>query len=175
MELINSFSRSLNNSLQTPPDPFVFWGTKGLYKFSHYHAGTLTDIWAATFMLSCLVDLFNAISEQDWQPQDPYPGGSYSCNHYFPVPRVPALTSFTARMELNKVAAPRWEMTFADLAFDIETIWYAFLWFQDPYFGVPAMDIEVHRFVEGESGPTYLAERGWVAFEFYNANNVSVL
>lgn len=59
---------------------------------------------------------------------------------------MPALSSFTAKMELNKVATPGWDMTFADLAFDIETIWYAFLWFRDPVYGVPAMNIEVKRF-----------------------------
>lgn len=56
------------------------------------------------------------------------------------------MTSFNAKMEINRVPAQNWNMTFKDLAFDIETIWYAFLWFQDPQFGVPTMDIEVNRF-----------------------------
>lgn len=171
-----SISRSPNNTLNHPlsalPDPWVYWGTKGLYKFSNYQTITLTEIWAATFMLSCFADLFNAISEQNRQPSQAYPGGSYQCKHDFSLPRYPTLEPFTARLQLNKVAAPRWEMTFANLAYDVETIWYAFLWFQE--LGVPNMDIEVHRFVNGESGPTFLAERGWVAFEFYSVNNVSV-
>lgn len=59
-------SQSPNNTLNTVPDPFVYWGTKGLYTFSNYHGDTLADIWAATFMLSCLADLFNAVTEQNW-------------------------------------------------------------------------------------------------------------
>lgn len=66
-QLLRSPNSTLNiPPLNSPPDPFVFWGLKGLYTFSKYRGETLGDVWAATFLLSCLVDLFEAISGQDW-------------------------------------------------------------------------------------------------------------
>lgn len=65
-------------------------------------------------------------------------------------------------------------MTYADLAADIEALWYAALWFADEVYGFPMMDLTVNRFLSGDSGPTFLAERGQFRWEFGSATNSSV-
>jgi len=64
-------------------------------------------------------------------------------------------------------------MTYADLAADVEALWYAALWFSDEVYGFPMMDLTVHRFLSGEYGPTFFTEQGHIRWENV-ATNASV-
>lgn len=64
-------------------------------------------------------------------------------------------------------------MTYADLAADVEALWYAALWFSDVVFGFPMMDLTVDRYISGGFGPTFEAERGNFRWVFYSATNAS--
>lgn len=75
---------------------------------------------------------------------------------------------------LNKIQYPEWHMTYADLAADVEALWYAALWFLDEVYGFPMMEVTVTRFLSGDSGPTFLAERGHFRWSFDFATNESV-
>lgn len=131
----------------------------------------MTSIWAATFLFKCMMDLFRDISSGGHQLSDPYPQGRFSCVHVheFPAP----ISNIRAVLELDKIPAPNWQMTFEDLSYDVEALWYAALFFVDPVFGLPMMNVVVRRYVSGESGPTFLAERGSLRWEHYTAANVS--
>lgn len=118
-----------------------------------------------------MVDLFHAISTGGYQPSDPYPHGKYTCIHDFPSPV--RYQSSTAVLELDRIPTPNWQMTFEDLGHDVEAFWYAALSFIDPVYGLPMMDVTVNRYVNGESGGTFLAERGVFRWELYATANVS--
>ena len=65
-------------------------------------------------------------------------------------------------------------MTFADVADDLEALWYAALWFEGRAAGFPEMDFEVYRFEKADrSGKTFLASRGIFAFPLASAANTS--
>jgi len=118
------------------------------------------------------VGLFRAISSGDRQASDPYPNGRFSCNHLFPV--IPG-SSFRALLTLNKLPGRSgWQMTYKDLAYDLEALWYAIQWFQDGVYGLPMLDIVVERFISGDSGPTFYAERGRLFWQLLSSANVSV-
>jgi len=151
--------------------PFVYHGVKGFYTLSHFTGDTLTPIWVATFLFQCLVGLFNDITSGGRRPYDPYPRGRFSCNHEFPYHHG---ITFRAILNLDKVQYPGWYMTYADLAADVEALWYAALWFSDAVFGFPMMDLTVDRYISGGFGPTFEAERGNFRWEFYSATNASV-
>ena len=153
-----------------PPDPFQYWGPKGLYTLTHYHGAILTPIWAATFLFQCYVSLFRDISMGYVHPNDPYPNGEFICVHQFPA----SLHSpFQATLKLNKLPARGWRMTYRDLADDVEALWYATLWFQDPNHGLPQMDIVVQRFVSTASTQVFDAEIGRLSWDLYVPTNVS--
>ncbi len=107
-------------------------------------------------------DVFNAISEQGFRPDQPYPDGVYTCDltYFFPSRSV-----VTFGLKLEKVAAPGWHMTFADISDDLEALYYSALWFEDRPAAMPKMNVEVHRFKVGSLGPTFLASKGNLSFD----------
>ena len=54
-------------------------------------------------------------------------------------------------------------MNYKDVADDVEALWYAALWCQNPVYGLLMMDIVVERYVLGHPGPMYYA----VTWEHY--------
>ncbi|KAL2038477.1 hypothetical protein N7G274_008816 [Stereocaulon virgatum] len=154
------------------PDPYIFNGPMGIYRFSRYTGSLLTFEWAATFFYMCLGDIFNAIATQNHQPFDPYPNGVYECEKTIPTFHDREIVF--CQLVLHKVDAPIWDMTFYDIVQDLQAIWFAALHFRSEMFGLPSMNVEVHRYVEGLRG-TFLAETGAMLFMMrYFANNVSV-
>ena len=128
--------------------------------------------WAATFFYTCLGDLFNDLSTQNHNAFDPYPDGSYKCKRYFTIPS--AGERVACELNLNKVDAPGWSMTFYDIVQELQAIWFAALWFQNAMLGLPTMNLDVHRYVGG-TGATFFAETGSIMFiMMYPSNNVSV-
>lgn len=76
----------------------------------------------------------------------------------------------TARfgLELERVAAPGWYMTFADIVDDLEAIYYAALWFEDQPASLPEMKVDIYRYKNGGTKPggaTFLASRGSLSFD----------
>lgn len=142
---------------EAPTDPWTFMGPKGLYVLSKYRDPSLRLSWFATFIITCLGDIVDSISNQGFQGNQPYPGGSYTCELEYPFPSGP-----TGRfgLQLESVAAPGWHMTFSDIADDLEALYYAGLWFDDKPGKVPEMNLEIYRFRTGRTGPTFLASRG---------------
>lgn len=61
-------------------------------------------------------------------------------------------------LKLERVAAPEWNMTFSDVAEDLEALYYAALWFEDKPGMMPGMDVETHRY--RDTRPKFLASRG---------------
>jgi hypothetical protein len=155
------------------PDPYIFDGPLGIYRFSRYMGSPLTFEWAATFFYMCLGDIFNAVATQNHQPFDPYPNGAYQCQKTFPTLRD--RETVFCQLVLHKVNAPNWNMTFYDIVQDLQAIWDSALIFRSAMFGVPSMDVEVHRYVDEGLRATFLAENGAMLFMIrYAANNVSV-
>ena len=166
---MNNF-RSAN--LTFPPDPFVYHGHLGIYRFTDYTGSPLSFIWAATFFYTCLGELFDAIAGPNYKASDPYPDGIYTCKKKFNLSSLG--DSVVCQLDFRKVAYPGWNMTFFDLAQELQAIWFAALWFQNPLFALPSMRLDIHRYV-GTSRATFLAEIGSIMFTYKPAaNNVSV-
>lgn len=70
--------------------------------------------------------------------------------------------------------APNWHFTFSDIGADLSAIFNAAQYFELSTYGVPQMEIEVFRYRNGESGPTFLASKGGFEFVFLVAANLSV-
>lgn len=167
---VNVSSRSTN--LTFPPDPFIYNGPLGVYRFSSYSGSPLSFVWAATFFFTCLGDLFDTLSIHNHNAFDPYPNGSYKCKRYFTTST--AGERIACELNLNKVDAPGWRMTFYDIVQELQAIWFAALWFHSTMLGLPTMNLEVHRYV-GDTGVTFFAETGSIIFMMiYPSNNVSV-
>ena len=65
-------------------------------------------------------------------------------------------------------------MTYSDLVDDIEALQYAAMWFDDPFYGFPAMDIQIVRFKSGYSAPTFVASRGSITLSLGNGQSASL-
>lgn len=155
------------------PDPYIFNGPLGVYRFSRYIGSPLSFEWAATFFYMCLGDIFNAVATQNHQPFDPYPDGAYKCQKT--IPTFHDRETVFCRLVLHKVDAPNWNMTFYDIVQDLQAIWSSALYFQGAMFGLPSMNVEVHRYLGEGLRATFLAETGAMLFMMrYPANNVSV-
>lgn len=144
----------------SPPDPWTYIGPEGRYKFSNYRDPSVKLSWMATFLVTCLGDVFDATANQGFKPYEPYPDGTYNCNLDY---IFPSGSSGIFTLEMTKVEAPNWYMTFSDIVEDLEALWYATLWFEERTAGVPEMDFEVTRIEPqspGGKGPSFLASRG---------------
>lgn len=142
-------------------------GVHGLYRLSSYTEPSIQFIYLSSFMFVCLADLFDAITNQNFQPHQAYPDRRYQCRHEYNFPH--GLTIFA--LTLVKVDAPNWDFTFSDIGEDLEAIFSAAQYFESPVYGVPQMNIQVYRY---KSGGTFLASRGGLAFQFPSTANVSV-
>lgn len=118
-------------------------------------------------------DVFDAIASQGFKPDEPYPDGVYNCHLAYSFPSR-SCVDFT--LEIEKIEAPDWYMTFSDVPEDLETLWIAALWFEDRIGGFPEMDFDVHRnqrYSSGGRGPLFLASRGNLAYALSVNSNVS--
>lgn len=68
----------LAKSNVAPSDPWTYIGPKGRYILSSYHEPSLRLSWVATFLLTCMGDIMDAIARQGYRPDQPYPDGVYS-------------------------------------------------------------------------------------------------
>lgn len=59
-------------------------------------------------------------------------------------------------------------MTFADVADELEALWYAFMWFDEEPGMVPGMDVEIRRSRRGSpQGGLFLGRRGiWLLVRY---------
>lgn len=157
-----------------PPDPWTYVGPKGQYKFSDYHNPRIRLGWLATFLLTCMGDVFDATATQGFKPGQPYPDGLYDCHLRYLFPSG-SLRVFA--LEMTKVKAPGWSMTFSDVADDLEALWYAALWFEGRSAGFPEMNFEVYKSGQqssfGENGKSFLACRGSFRFAQGGTANMS--
>ena len=159
-----------------PPDPWTYMGPVGHYKFSNYHNPSVKLTRLATFLLTCIGDKMDATAKQGFSPHQPYPGGIFKCHLRYLFPYDP---SITLALELKKVDAPNWFMTFSDLAEDLEALWLAALWFENRPAGFPELDFDVYRFqpkeTTGNRGAAFLASHGIFQFSLSDALNVSIV
>lgn len=105
-------------------------------------------------------DVYDAIATQGFSPDEPYPDGVYECQLDY---MFPSGSSAVFALEMTKVEAPDWYMTFSDIVNDLEALWYAALWFEGPAGGFPEIDFEVSKFERqssGSRGVAFLASRG---------------
>ena len=153
----------------SPPDPWTYIGPKGCrYKFSNYHNPSIRLGWLATFLLTCMGDVFEATARQGFKPDQPYPDGIYNCHlRYF----FPSGSSVTFVLEMTKVEAPGWSMTFSNIADDLEALWYAALWFEGRAAGFPETEFDVYK--SGQLKKSFLASRGNFKFGFSGTANVT--
>ena len=136
-------------------------GPKGQYRFSNYHSPSVRLGWLATFLMTCMGDVFEATARQGFKPDAPYPGGMYNCHlRYF----FPTGSWVTFVLEMTKTEGTGWSMTFSDIADDLEALWYAALYFEERAAGFPEVDIEVYRL--GQRSKPFLACRGNFKFAF---------
>ena len=151
----------LPNVQVTPPDPWKYLGPKGLYILSNYQEPKIKLSWFAAFIVTCMGDLVESIARQGFQPNDPYPDGDYACDLDYSFP-----TRLAVRFELRleKAVATDWYMTFADISDDLEALYFASLWFEDQAASMPSMDVEIHRYRSGHTGPPFLASKGGFSF-----------
>ena len=160
------------NGKDITPDPFAYAGIYGVYTLSTYRSPLLRPSYVATFLMTCLGDLSDATSEQSYKPSDPYPDSLYVCNLRYTFPNFDIMTF---HLELKKIAAAGWEMTFSDLAHDLEELWYALMWFDDKPGMVPNLEIGVQKYTKGVPGPKFQAAAGSLTFrEGRIEGNVSV-
>lgn len=54
-------------------------GPKGRYEFFNYRNPSIKPNWLATFLLTCLGDIFDATATQGFRPDEPHPDGIYNC------------------------------------------------------------------------------------------------
>ena len=158
---MNSKSARLLNSNASPPDPWTYIGPKGRYKFSNYSNPSVRLGWLATFLMTCMGDVFEATARQGFKPDEPYPDGIYNCHLRY---IFPSGSSVTFALEMTKIEAPGWSMTFSNIADDLEALWYAALWFEGRVAGFPEADFEVYR--SGQQSKSFLACRGNFKFAF---------
>lgn len=156
-----------------PPDPWTYLGPTGRYKFSNYRNPSIKLSWLATFLITCIGDVFDATANQGFKPDEPYPDGVYNCELDY---IFPSRSSGIFALEMTRIDAPSWHMTFSDVVEDLEALWYAALWFETRASGVPEMDFEVFKFTRqssGERGTSFLASRGNFAVALSGAANLS--
>ena len=157
----------------SPPDPWTYIGPQGRYKLSNYRNPSVKLSWLATFLMTCVGDVFDATAHQGFRPDEPYPDGIYRSQlDYF----FPGGSSGVFTIEMTKVDAPDWYMTFSDVVADLEALWYAALWFQDSPTGVPEVDFDVFKHSQqssGARGTSFLASRGTFTFALTSTANVS--
>ena len=106
-------------------------------------------------------DIVDFFAHQGFLPNAPYPDGQYLCNLTYGFPSG-AKVKFG--LGLTKVEAPDWEMTFADIADDLEALYYGALRFDAELGGVPNMDVQVHRLNQKSVMKTFLASEGSISF-----------
>ena len=122
-------------------------------------------------------DVFDAIASQGFKPDDPYPDGVYHCHLAYSFPSRTFAEGVDFTLEMRKIEAPDWHMTFSDVTEDLEALWFAALRFEDRVGGFPEIDIEVHRNPRSSSGgrgPLFLASRGSLAYALSATTNTSV-
>lgn len=100
-------------------------------------------------------DVYDATANQGFRPDEPYPNGLYKCELDY---TFPSRSSGIFALEITKLEAPDWYMTFTNIVDDLEALWHAALWFENRAGGVPEMDFEVFRF--DSRGVSFLASRG---------------
>ncbi len=125
--------------------------------------------------MTCVGDVFDATAKQGFRPDQPYPGGIFSCHltYLFPTGSAKVFA-----LEMRRVEAPNWSMTFSDVADDLEALWYAALFFENRLSGFPEMNFDVYKFRQqagtGNRGQPFLASRGNLAFTLQAMTNASV-
>lgn len=113
------------------------------YDFSNYRDPSVKLDWLATFSLTCMGDVFDAIANQGFRPDEPYPHGVYSRRlDYF----VLFGSSGLFALETTRVDAPGWNMTFCDVMDDLEALCYAALWYENRAGGIQEMDLKMMIF-----------------------------
>lgn len=157
-------------SLHPPPDPWVYSGVHGRYRFSSFTEPSIQLLYLSSFLFTCLADVFDAIANQNFPAHQAYPGGRYDCRYTYSFPHGASIFA----LELVKVEAPNWDFTFADIGADLSAIFSAAQFFESPIYGVPEMKIDVFRYRSGVSGRTFLASQGGFAFQYLPTANVSV-
>jgi hypothetical protein len=60
-------------------------------------------------------------------------------------------------LKMERIDAPGWAMTFADIADDLEALYYAALFFDNEPGVMPGMDVTIHRYRTDR--PKFLAAR----------------
>lgn len=162
---MNEQGTRLFNSHASPPDPWTYLGPKRQYKFSNYRPPSVNLGWLATFLLTCMGDVFDATATQGFRPDEAYPDGVYNCHLRYVFPHgKPVVFS----LEMTRTEAPDWSMTFSDVADDLEALWYAALWFEGRLTGFPELDFGVY-----EKNTRFLVSRGNFRFTVLGVANVS--
>ena len=138
-------------------------GTRGLYKLSAYTEPTVELVYLSVFFFTCLADLFNAITHQNFRAHQAYPDGRYECKYTYAFPQ--GLVVF--RLELIKVDAPQWVFSFSDVGDDLTAIFAAIQHFT---YSIPQMNIAVYRYKNGYGGATFLASHGILELGHISAN-----
>lgn len=153
-----------------PPDPWKYLGPKGTYHLSHYRRPSVQLSWFATFIVTCMGDILDSIARQGFDANALYPGGHYTCELDY---SFPSGSEVRFELQLEKVAAPDWYMTFADISDDLEALWYAALFFdgQSATPVIPEMDVEVYRSIPATPAKNFLASKGNISFGLALAAN----
>ena len=145
-------------------DPWTYMGPKGGYEFSNYRNPSIKPNWLATFLLTCLGDISDAIATQGFRPDEPHSDGTYNCHLDYVFPSG---SRGDFALEITNIEPPDWYMTFSDIVDDLEALWYAALRFEKRAAGVPEMDFNVYQFDQQSSdarGSSFLASRGNFSF-----------
>ena len=143
-------------------------GPHGRYKFSNYRNPSVKLGWLATFLVTCMGDVYEATARQGFKPNQPYPGGMYSCHLRYLFP-CGSLATFD--LEMKKIEVPASSMTFSDIADDLEALWYAALWFEERAAGFPEADFEVYKL--GQQSNAFMARGGNFKFAFAGTADTS--
>ena len=138
-------------------------GTRGLYSLSAYTEPSMELVAISIFFFTCLADLFDAITHQNFRAHQAYPNGLYECQYTYAFPQGP----ISFRLELIKVDAPQWVFSFSDLGDDLSALFIALGHFT---YGIPQMNIAVYRYKNGYGGATFLASHGILEFWHLGAN-----
>ena len=117
----------------------------------------------SVFFFTCLADLFDAITHQNFRPHQAYPNGRYECQYTYSSPQGP----IAFRLELIKVDAPQWVFSFSDLGDDLSALFIALQYFT---YGIPQMNIATYRYINGQGGATFLASHGILELWHMGAN-----
>ena len=141
----------------------VVEGTRGLYSLSAYTEPSIELVYLSIFFFTCLYDLFNAITHQNFRAHQAYPDGRYECRYTYAFPYGPLVF----KLELIKVDAPQWVFSFSDVGDDLAALASAIQFFTH---GIPQMNIAVYRFRNGYGGATFLASHGILELGHISAN-----